>query len=189
MGKFIKVFVSLLVLLLIVLTIFSYVGFGGKEEGGKVVADCKKFTTKVDSKSKANIAEIVNTLADTSTFGLAFKSNHLKKIGAEVDKSVPSPLSFLYVIFSDPHLAKQMKVVRESSMKYDNFVEGLFRNMYKLYKDPKCFEEQITEFAKALNLDVKKTITVAETCGKHGDEGNKKAFKPFVDYLIQQKAK
>ncbi len=57
---------------------------------------------------------------------------------------------------------------------------------------PQKFAEEFVKayekFAKALKLNPEKTYTVAHTCGKHGESGNKKAFKPFVDYLIQRLA-
>lgn len=192
MSRFIKIFFSILVVLVLIFSVFNYVDFGptkGKKKGASAPSGCKSFTIKVDQQSKKNIAEIVNTLTNTSTIGLAFKSSHLRKIGAAVDKNVPSPLTFLAVIFVSKDLANQMKRIKKSSMKYNNFCEGLYKNMMRLSKDPKCFQFEIEGFAKSLGINPVKTFHVAETCAKHGTNGDKDAFIPFVDYLIQLKAK
>jgi hypothetical protein len=149
---------------------------------------CKSFSMVATEQSKKDISEIVNTLADTSTVGLAFKSGHLKQLGKNVDTNVPSPLAFLAIIFSDSHLANQMKVIRQSSFKYNNFIEGLYPNMMKLYVNKNCFKKTMDSFSDHLRLNKLRTFTIAETCGKHGEDGDKDAFKPFVDFLIDQKA-
>ena len=150
---------------------------------------CASFSMKATEQSKKDIAEIVNTLADTSTVGLAFKSGHLKQLGKNVDNTVPSPLAFLAIIFSDPHLSNQMKVVQQSSFKYNNFIEGLYPNMMKLYVNQNCFKETMNAFSEHLKLNKVKAFAIVETCGKHGSDGDKDSFKPFVDYLIEVKAR
>ncbi len=159
----------------------------------KVIADiedkgCSSFSMRATTQSKKDISEIVNTLADTSTMGLAFKSGHLKQLGKNVDATVPSPLAFLAIIFSDQHLANQMKIVQQSSFKYNNFVEGLYPNMMKLYVNKICFKQTMNAFSEHLKLNKVKAFAIAETCGKHGADGDKDSFKPFVDYLIEVKA-
>ena len=47
------------------------------------------------------------------------------------------------VIFSDKKLANDMKIVKKSSMKYNNFCEGLYKNMMKLYQNKKCLKNEI----------------------------------------------
>ncbi len=187
MGKFLKIFLSIVVFGVIILGIVDYSGLFDVKEKLRP-GECKAYTTKIDAQSQKNISEIITTMANTSTVGLAFKAGHLRKLGDEVDRKVPSPLTFLHAIFSRPELAKAMKKVKESSMKYNNFCEGLYPNMQKGYKSKGCFKKNVYAFAKSLRLNQEKTYTIAETCGSHGEDGNKDAFKPFVDYLIEQKA-
>ena len=187
MGKIAKVLGYLIIFAVIILGIISYFDFGGVKGVKKALSgNCKPFHMNVDSQSKKNINEIISTLANTSTLGLAFKSNHLKALGKDVDKKVPSPLMFLAVIFSDQKLANDMKIIKQSSFKYNNFCEGLYKNMMTSYQNKECFKKNIDSFSKLLKLNPEKTYTIAETCGKHGVNGNKDAFRPFVDYLIKE---
>lgn len=190
MGKIVKIIGYLIIFLVIILGIVSYFDYGWVKGAEKALSGhCKSFHMNVDKQSKEYIGEIVSTLANTSTVGLAFKSNHLKAIGNKVDEKVPSPLMFLAVIFTDKKLANDMKIVRQSSFKYNNFCEGLYKNMQSSYRNKECFKKNIYSFSKILKINPEKTYTIAETCGKHGENGNKNAFKPFVDYLIEQTAR
>jgi hypothetical protein len=188
MGKFLKIFLSIVIFGVIILGIVDYSGLFDIKTKLRP-GECQAYSTKTDAQSKKNISEIINTLANTSTVGLAFKAGHLRKLGDEVDRKVPSPLTFLHAIFSRPELARAMIKVKQSSMKYNNFCEGLYPNMQRDYKSQRCFKKNLYAFAKSLNLNQEKTFTVAETCGRHGESGDKDAFRPFVDYLIEQKAR
>ena len=190
MKIFIKYTSIFLFLGALVMALLFYLGYLPYEKKADETAPkCKSFSMKASVESKKDIAEIINTLADTSTVGLAFKRNHLKQLGRDVDKGVPSPLAFLAIIFSDPHLANQMKVIKQSSFKYNNFIEGLYPNMMKLYVNKSCFKRTMNSFSEHLHLNKEKTFIIGETCGKHGEDGDQDAFKPFVDYLIEQKAR
>ncbi|MCH9812176.1 hypothetical protein K0U07_05400 [bacterium] len=189
MGKIAKILGYLIIFLIIILGVVSYFDYGGVKGMKNAInhmENCKSFDMNVDAQSKKNIAEIISTMANTSTVGLAFKSNHLKALGKEVDKKVPSPLVFLAVIFSDQKLANDMKIIKQSSFKYNNFCEGLYKNMMTSSQNKECFKRNLDKFSKLLKLNPEKTYTVAETCAKHGANGNKDAFRPFVDYLIQE---
>lgn len=188
MGKFLKILITIIVFVIVILGILDYMGFFTV---GETPSDghCKEFVYRVDPQSKQNISEIINTMANTSTMGLAFKAGHLKALGKEVDQKVPSPLVFLAVIFGNEELARAMKKVKQSSFKYNNFCEGLYPNMQKFYKNKECFKRQLLAFSKMLKLNAEETYTIAETCGRHGEDGDKDAFRPFVDYLIEKKAK
>jgi anionic cell wall polymer biosynthesis LytR-Cps2A-Psr (LCP) family protein len=189
MGKIVKIIGYLIIFLVIILGIVSYFDYGGITGVKKALSGkCKSFHMTVDKQSKAYIGEIVTTLSNTSTMGLAFKSSHLKAIGKKVDDKVPSPLMFLAVIFTDKKLADDMKIVKESSFKYNNFCQGLYKNMMTSYHNKECFKKNIYSFSKQLKINPEKTYTVAETCGKHGENGSKDAFRPFVDYLIKELA-
>lgn len=189
MRNYIKLLGWGIVIALIAASLIFYFGFYRKDKmDHNEDKGCRSFSMKASAQSKRDISEIINTLADTSTFGLAFKSNHLKQLGKKVDSSVPSPLAFLAIIFSDQHLANQMKVVKQSSFKYNSFIEGLYPNMMKLYVNKNCFKETMNSFSEHLKLNKIKTFDVAQRCGKYGEAGDKDAFKPFVDYLIEVKA-
>jgi len=188
MGKFFKILVTLFVFVVIAFGVYEHFFVSKKHPSSSESVGCVPFSDSVSKESKANISEIVMTLSNTSTVGLAFKAQHLKDLGANVDLHVPSPLTFLAVIFKDKQLANAMKEVQQSSYKYNNFCEGLYDNMMRNYKDPECFERNLRAFAKSLRINGEKTFTVAETCGRHGEDGDKDAFRPFVDYLIELKA-
>jgi len=186
MSKLAKILIVCAIFLMILFGIYEYFGTYTPHTHSKHPGHCKEFSMKVDKASREKVAEIISTMANTSTVGLAFKAGHLKQLGKEVDKKVPSPLTFLAIIFSDQQLANDMKIIKQSSYKYDNFCEGLYPNMQKDYSDKECFKKNVYAFAKYLKIDKEKTYTIAETCGKRGESGNKDAFKPFVDYLISK---
>jgi len=149
---------------------------------------CEKFSPKISSKDGERIEEIISTMANTSTLGLAFKSKHLRRLGDEVDKKVP-PLEFLAYIFSHPQLAEYMARIQTSGFKYNGFVEGLQGNLMKLHKQG-CLEEQGKEFAKYLNLDAKKIVSLLQKGAEKAIKNNdKRAFKDLVTYLITEKSK
>jgi len=123
----------------------------------------------------------------TSLIGLAFKSSHLHEVGHVLDEHVP-PFEFLGYIFSHPKLVKAMTEVKMSNSKYNGFVEGLRKNMLKEYESS-CFFYRAKGFAKYLNLDEEKTIAILKECVERAKTKNdKRAFKPFVNYLIAEKS-
>lgn len=176
------IIVSTIVVLVILGCVAWWFNEGQVSEGGIACS----FKPKIDKKSAQNITEIVTTLGDTSTLGLALKKSHLQNLGDEVDQKVPS-FEFLAYIFSHPELANQMAKVRTSSFKYNSFVAGLSPNMMKESKGP-CFEKKVKEFANYLKVDPNKTWEIVQEAVKKGNDGDSNSFKPLVDYLIDQKA-
>jgi hypothetical protein len=188
MKKNLNIIIGFVVLIVVCLATLDYLGYLSGVEKVVHKGDCSSFSMKTDAKSIENIEEIVTTLANTSTVGLAFKASHLRAVGKEIDNKVPSPFVFLAIIFSNPKLAKDMKIVQQSAYKYNNFCEGLDKNMMLSYQNKECFEKTVRGFSKQLKLNFEKTFTIVETCAEHGKNGHKNAFKPFVDYLIKQKS-
>lgn len=72
---------------------------------------------------KADIYELISTMAETNLVGLYFKENHLKALGDRINEV--HPLKFLAVIFSDSYLKSCMGVIWDSSFKRGEFLEGL----------------------------------------------------------------
>ena len=188
MKKNLNIIISFVVLIVVLIGFADYFGFLTPLEKNLNKNHCATFSMRASQKCVKNVEEIVTTLANTSTVGLAFKASHLRAIGKEVDTDLPSPFIFLAIIFSNSNLAKDMKVVQESSYKYNNFCQGLDKNMQISYQNKECFRNMVKAFSRQLKLNFEKTYTIAETCAEHGSHGNKNAFKPFVDYLIKQKS-
>lgn len=159
---------------------------GDKSSKPKSGVECKEFTGKVDPEDGERIDTVITTMANTSLIGLAFKSSQLHKLGDILDKHVP-PFEFLGYIFSHPKLAKAMTEIKQSRMKYDNFVDGLKKGLLKEYESG-CFFYRAKGFAKYLNLNEEKTLLVLKKCVEAAKTSKSKtAFKPFVDYLIKEK--
>lgn len=157
--------------------------FGQERYDGK----CNKFIFAVDAEDGKKIREIISTMANTSTFGLLFKKSHLKKLGNAVDKHVP-PFEFLAYIFSDPDLAKSMARIQKSSFKYNGFLEGLQKNLM-IVEGNGCMSIKADGFSKFLGLDPRKTKLFLAGGVTKAQKGNNKAFRSFVDYLIEEKSK
>lgn len=149
---------------------------------------CAPFNAKIDPSDGKLIEELITTLAHTSTLGLAFKKGHLEAIGQTLDEHVP-PLEFLGYIFSHQELANDMVLIRESNMKYGNFIKGLQKNMLK--EDAAgCLDKKVKGFSKYLDLDEKMIHALIQSCLQKAKKSHdNKAFSLLVDYLIQQKAK
>lgn len=187
-----KIVLSTFVTILIIVGlafVFFDMPFLRKEE--KVLETKKSspgdFTYNVSRADGAKITEIVQTVAHTSTVALAFKSGHLHNLGHSVDKTVAS-FEFLAYIFSHPELADDMALIQKSSMKYNNFVEGLYKGLVGDYNRG-IFYARARGFAHFLGLDEEKTISILKGCIEDAIQNkNKRAFKPFLNYLIAMKA-
>ncbi len=145
------------------------------------------FKMDISDKSQKEISEIVETVANTGYLSLLGKKGHLDRLGDIVDKEVET-LDFWGYIFSQPKLANDMKKIQGESMKYNNFVQNSGKGFLKAYHQNKCFLEQVESFAKYLKINPKKTVELMKECLKKG-ESDKNAFKPFIDYLIEEKSK
>src|SRR5579872_272699 len=73
---------------------------------------------------RANIYEIVSTMAEKGKLGLLFQQNHLREVGAQINHV--HPLKFLAVILKDPHLKSCMFNIWDDYFKRNGFIDGLF---------------------------------------------------------------
>lgn len=72
---------------------------------------------------RANIYEIISTMAEKGKLGLLFQQSHLREIGAQINHV--HPLKFLASIFKDPHLKSCMYYVWDDYFKRNGFLDGL----------------------------------------------------------------
>jgi hypothetical protein len=178
-----RLLIPLLAVLLLGGTLFFFYRYHGAEKQLHE-KHCVSFSPRVSDEDGRRIQTLISTIAHTSTVSLLFKKGSLQKLGALLDQNVP-PFVFLAYIFSHEELAKDMRLIQQSSMKYNNFLEGLQKNLLKEYAAG-CFYSTAKGFAAHLGRDynamhplLKRAIEEAEA------RRNKKAFRAFVDYLIK----
>ena len=94
MKKNLNIIISFVVLIVFLIGFADYFGFLTPLEKNLNKNHCATFSMRASQKCVKNVEEIVTTLANTSTVGLAFKASHLRAIGKEVDTDLPSPFIF-----------------------------------------------------------------------------------------------
>lgn len=147
-----------------------------------------EFVSTVDAKNGAKITEIVSTVAHTRALSLLSKRKHLDDLGDQVAKEVPF-LQFWGYIFSNPKLTHDMKLIQNSSFKYNSFISGGREAVLKDYDSNKeCFLKQVDGFAVFLKLDPKTTTPLAQS-SLESFRTYKNGLKPFFDYLIAERLK
>lgn len=72
---------------------------------------------------RANIYEIISTVAEKNKLSLLFQQNYLREKGAQI--AHVHPLRFLGVIFSDPHLKTCMFYIWDDYFKRTSFMADL----------------------------------------------------------------
>lgn len=72
---------------------------------------------------RADIYEIISTVAARGKLSLLFQQNHLREKGAQITHV--HPLKFLGVIFSDPYLKNCMSYIWDDYFKRTNFIADL----------------------------------------------------------------
>ena len=132
------------------------------------------------------IRELIVTMARTNPAVLAFKKSKLEALGAKLRSKV-NTFEFLAFIFSDESLAKEMKILKESSIKYKRFVEGVSVKMVKEY-EKEGFYLRVEHFALHLQIDHSKVKKIMNTCISSALSGDRSAFTPLIDYLIAAKS-
>lgn len=176
-----------IVLLFLLLGLISYFFIERELEHRGPVGYCGPFEYNVSTEDQAVIADMITTIGSTSTVGLAFKQGSVKAQGRSINH-VP-PLQFLATIFRNPVLVGEMRKIKESSAKYNPFVEGLKKNLYFQHKIG-CLSGQIEGFSKTIGLQPKQVEKVLNQClNKCSEREKDPCFKPFVDFLIEQKSK
>ena len=152
-----------------------------------ISASCE-FEFSVTKENGAKISEIVSTVAHTRALSLWSKENHLKKLGAEVDNEV-NFLQFWAFVFSHTKLAKDMRIIQKSSMKYNPFISGGRKAILEAYsKDKECFLKTGIGFARFLKIDPETTVRLLKE-GLEALETKDTGLKPFFDFLIEEKTK
>lgn len=82
----------------------------------------------LDEKSQKLIHELIKTIAEKNIWGLLFKKKELEKIGKKIDDRV-HPMRFMGHILGDPKLRKWLKEIKNSSFKWDHFIDGFANRM------------------------------------------------------------
>jgi hypothetical protein len=155
-------------------------------KAGNILSKCR-FSPDISKQNKALIEETITTVANEGVFSLMGKQEHLEQIGKTLDKEVPDLTYWAYVL-SNPTLAKDMKKIQGSSLKYDGFITGTRNKLMKEYHTNPCLLEQAEGFAKYLKLPEKETVSILKQCIDNDSEG-KYEFKKFLDYIIEGKTK
>ena len=148
----------------------------------KEIAHEESLLFKVGEEEEAVIRELIITMARTNPAVLAFKKSKLEALGAKL-KSKVTTFEFLAVVFSDKNLAKEMKLLQESTIKYKRFVEVLAPKMMKEYEKAD-FYLRVEHFALHLEIDEIIFTQIINNCLTAAKSGDRGAFKPLIDYLI-----
>lgn len=141
---------------------------------------------KVGDEEAEVIRELIITMARTNPAVLAFKKGKLEALGQRL-KSKVTTFEFLAFIFSDPDLAREMKLLQESSIKYNRFVEGFSPKMLKEF-EKEGFYLRVEHFALHLDIDQIEFTKILNDCLSVAQVGDRGAFKPLIDYLIAAKS-
>lgn len=105
---------------------------------------------------RANIYEIVSTVAEKNKLSLLFQQAYLREKGAQIVQV--HPLKFLGVIFSDPHLAFSMHEIWGDYFKRSSFLADLSAALTreadrgKLYPYLNDFAQEIKRPAESMKL-------------------------------------
>ncbi len=142
---------------------------------------------EIGAEEREIIRELITTMARSNPAVLAFKKGKLEALGVKLRHKVTT-FEFLACIFSDPELANEMKLLKESSLKYNRFIEGLFPKMLKEYES-EAFYTRAIHFAGHLEIDEQEFVALLERCISVAKDGDRTAFGPLLDYLIDVKAK
>lgn len=137
---------------------------------------------QVGEEEGAVIRELIITMSRTNPAVLAFKKGKLEGLGIKLRSKVTT-FEFLAFVFSDPELAKEMKLLQESSIKYNRFVEGLTPKMLKEFEKEDFFL-RVEHFAIHLDIDQIVFAQIINHCLISAKSGDRGAFKPLIDYLI-----
>jgi hypothetical protein len=95
------------------------------------------------------IQELISTMAETNLVALYFKENHMKALGDRVNEV--HPLKFLAVIFSNSYLKSCMNVIWDSTIKRNEFVNGLAGSLNREMEKGRLYVH-LEAFAADVNL-------------------------------------
>lgn len=100
---------------------------------------------------RANIYEIISTMAEKGKLGLLFQQSHLREIGAQINHV--HPLKFLSSIFKDPHLKSCMYYIWDDYFKRNGFLDGLAPSLTREAEKGKL-NFYLNDFASDLGVSV-----------------------------------
>ena len=98
---------------------------------------------------RANITELIFTLAENGQLALLFKQSYVKNLGAQINHV--HPLKFLAAIFTNPQLKESMEPIFEDYFKRNGFMEGLGGSLTR-EADQGRLERYLNDFAKEVNV-------------------------------------
>lgn len=81
----------------------------------------------ITEEEKQMIVKIILTMADNNVFKLLFEKKKLERIGKKIHHV--HPIKFLGTVFSDPYLVDRMREIKDSSFKWEGFIDGLSLRM------------------------------------------------------------
>jgi len=159
---------------------------GAKPHLSKGRSHCVRFSSEVSKADGDKNEEIIYTVSHKGSFSLFMKQGHLQSLGASLNDTVP-PFTFLSYIFSRPCMVRDMAKIRANNMKYNHFVGGLYHNLMSEY-EKKCLFEHARAFSRHLGLNEDEVTSILkQCCDRAVATKSRKAFKPFVNYLIDKK--
>ncbi|MBX7065653.1 MAG: hypothetical protein K1X28_00340 [Parachlamydiales bacterium] len=121
---------------------------------------------------RANIYEIVSTVAEKNKLSLLFQQNYLREKGAQI--AHVHPLRFLGVIFSNPHLKTCMFYIWDDYFKRTSFVTDLSAALTR-EADKGKLHPYLNDFCREVNVP-------AEAVKSFFDSRD---WENFVLFLIQ----
>lgn len=119
------------------------------DSGSKEITYNELICTEAD---KANIAYIIQTLAENGKLSLLFKQGELKRLGAEINHV--HPLKFLETIFANPALKACMRDISNDYFKWNGFLDGLVPSLTNQANQNKL-AQHLNEFAKKTETNPK----------------------------------
>jgi hypothetical protein len=78
-------------------------------------------------REQRQIAELMKTIGEKNIWGLLFRKREVEKMGKKVNHV--HPMRFISHILGDPKLRKHLKEVKNSSFKWDHFIDGFAKRM------------------------------------------------------------
>jgi hypothetical protein len=79
-----------------------------------------------------------------------------------------------------------MKMIQDSSAKYNGFIEGTRKRIMREYHENPCFLEQAVGFSEHVNLPPDTTVAILKECIDKDSQDNH-GFRKFLDYLFADK--
>lgn len=111
----------------------------------------REYLAEAGAAERADIAYIVNTLADTFEPKLFFYQTELQAAGARI--AHVHPLNFLGTIFRDEVLKVKIRMVKKKSIAWKNFVNGVSTTMQEELGRNNLTREMMQDFAERVGVN------------------------------------